>query len=65
MNKSHGLTLIELLVVITIVAILAALAAPSFNNLIQSTAMSSAVNTFMADMRCALHALANGCSLVI
>jgi len=43
--------LIELLVVIAIVAILAALAAPSFNQLIQSTAMSGAVNTFMADLR--------------
>ena len=51
MNKFRGFTLIELLVVVAIVAILAALAAPSFVNLIQSTAMSSAVNTFMADLR--------------
>lgn len=51
MRPSRGFTLIELLVVIAIVAILTTLAAPSFKNLIQSNAMSGAVNTFMADMR--------------
>lgn len=51
MNKSRGLTMVELLVVIAIVAILARLAAPSFKQTIQSVAMASAVNTFMADMR--------------
>lgn len=51
MNKSRGFTLIELLVVIAIVAILTTLAVPSFVRLIQSNSMSSAVNTFMADMR--------------
>jgi len=51
MNQQRGFTLIELMVVIGIVAILTALAAPSFKNLIQSNTMSSAVNTFLADMR--------------
>lgn len=39
------------MVVLAIVAILATLAAPSFVRLIQSTTMSSNVNTFLADMR--------------
>lgn len=51
MNKLRGFTLIELMVVMAIVAIMATLAAPSFKAMIQSSAMSSAVNTFMADMR--------------
>ena len=51
MNKSHGFTLLELMVVLAIVAILTMLAAPSFTRLIQSITMSSAVNTFLADMR--------------
>ncbi|HEY5581091.1 MAG TPA: GspH/FimT family pseudopilin [Rhodoferax sp.] len=51
MRKSNGFTLIELMVVIAIVAILTTLAAPSFKRLIQSNAISSNVNTFLADMR--------------
>lgn len=51
MNKSHGFTLIEAMVVVGIVAILTALAAPSFKNLIQSNAISGNVNSFLADMR--------------
>jgi type IV fimbrial biogenesis protein FimT len=51
MKKSHGFTLIELMVVIAIVAILVSLAAPSFKSMIQSSNMTSAVNTFLADMR--------------
>lgn len=51
MKKSDGFTLIELLVAIAIAAILIALAAPSFRQLIQSNSMSSNVNTFLADMR--------------
>ena len=43
--------MIELMVVIAIVAILTTLATPSFKQLIQSNTMSSAVNTFLADMR--------------
>ncbi len=51
MMKNRGFTLIELLVVITITAILVSLAAPSFIRLIQSTKITGAVNTFMADLR--------------
>ena len=51
MHKAHGFTLLELMVVLTIVAILAALATPSFARLIQSTTISGNVNTFLADMR--------------
>ena len=51
MRHSRGFTLIELLVVVTISAILLALAVPSFTRLIQSTTISSNVNTLMADVR--------------
>ena len=51
MKKSSGFTLIELMVVIAIASILMKLAAPSFRQLIQSNAISSNVNSFLADMR--------------
>lgn len=50
-DPESGFTLIELMVAIAIVAILVTLAAPSFKSIIQSNAISNAVNTFMADMR--------------
>lgn len=46
-----GFTLIEVLVVVSIIAILAAIAAPSFKSQIQSSSMTSAVNNFLTDMR--------------
>lgn len=50
-RKSSGFTLLELMVVVAIVAIMSTLAAPSFLRLIQSNTMSSAANSFLADMR--------------
>lgn len=51
MQKSRGFTLLEVMVVVAIVAILTTLAGPSFVSLVQSNAVSSNVNTFMADIR--------------
>lgn len=51
MTKPRGFTLLELMVVLAIIAILVALAAPSFTRLIQSNTISSNVNTFLSDMR--------------
>jgi type IV fimbrial biogenesis protein FimT len=66
MNKSRGFTLIEAVVVIAIIAILTALAAPSFKSLIQSNAISSNVNSFLSDMRFARsEAIRRGGSVVI
>lgn len=49
MRKLRGFTLIEVMVVIAIVAILAAVAAPSFKSMIQSSAITSNINSFLAD----------------
>lgn len=51
MRKSSGVTLVEILVVLSIVAVLAALAGPSFKTMVQSTTMSGNVNAFMSDLR--------------
>jgi type IV fimbrial biogenesis protein FimT len=51
MRNSRGFTLVELMVVLAIAAILITLAVPSFQRLIQTTTISSNVNTFMADVR--------------
>lgn len=49
--KVAGFTLIETMVVTAIIAILAAMAAPSFLGLIAGTNVSSAVNSFISDSR--------------
>jgi type IV fimbrial biogenesis protein FimT len=51
MKKHGGFTLIELMVTVAILAILLGIAAPSFESVIKSSRMASAVNTFMSDMR--------------
>lgn len=43
--------MIEVMVVVAIMAILASIAAPSFKSAIQSSQMTSGVNSFLADMR--------------
>jgi type IV fimbrial biogenesis protein FimT len=49
--KPRGFTLVELLVTIALIGIVTSLAAPSFNRTIKAGRISSAVNTFLADMR--------------
>ena len=51
MQKQKGFTLVELMVAVAVLAILTALGAPSFVQLVQSSLMASNVNTFLADMR--------------
>ena len=51
MRKLRGVTLPELLIVMVIVGILATLAVPSFQRLIQANAITSGVDMFMADLR--------------
>lgn len=51
MKQERGFTLIELLVTVTILAILAALAAPSFVRLIADNNLSTQVNSLLADLR--------------
>ena len=51
MQKQRGFTLIELLVAMAIIGILVRLAAPSFIGMIRSSNMTSAVNSYLADLR--------------
>lgn len=49
-NLQSGVTLLELMIVLSIAAILAALAAPSFNNMLNSTRQSSASLQLISDL---------------
>lgn len=51
MKKHSGFTLIELMVVMAIAAVMVTLAAPSLKQFVQSSTMTSGVNTFLSDMR--------------
>lgn len=51
MSKQRGLTLVELMIVLSIAAILVTLAAPSLTAFTKSSAITSGVNSFMADLR--------------
>jgi type IV fimbrial biogenesis protein FimT len=49
-KSANGVTLIELMVTVAILAILVALAVPSFTRLIADTRMSGHANTFVSDL---------------
>jgi type IV fimbrial biogenesis protein FimT len=51
LRSEKGFTLVELMVTLTIAAILLMVAVPSFTQMIASSAVSSNVNSFLADMR--------------
>ena len=50
MKSQHGFTLMELLIVITIGAILAGLAVPSFRTMVQDNRVTAATNTLIAKL---------------
>jgi type IV fimbrial biogenesis protein FimT len=49
-NQQHGFTLIETMVVVSILAILATLAAPSFRELLAAQRVKNAASDLLADM---------------
>ncbi len=66
MKHRRGYTLIEVMVVVSIIAILTALAAPSFVRTVRSTTISNSVNSFMSDMRYARsESIRRGASVVM
>lgn len=66
MNIQRGFSLIELMVTIAIVAILAALAAPSFVASLRSNTVATTVNSFLADARFARsEALKRGSTVIM
>lgn len=52
-SKARGFTLVELMITIAVVAILAAIASPSFRSLINSSRLSSGANELIATMQLA------------
>lgn len=52
-TKNYGYTLIELLVTLSIIAILAAIAVPSFNGTLDKSKHSAAINGFLGELHLA------------
>ncbi|MBI5438476.1 MAG: GspH/FimT family pseudopilin [Nitrosomonadales bacterium] len=49
-QRQTGLTMVELMIVVTIAAILASIAAPSFNDLINNTRLTSTMSQLTSDL---------------
>ncbi len=49
-NRPHGFTLVELIITLTIIGIMAAVAVPSMNNIIQDHRLSGQVNDLVGDI---------------
>lgn len=66
MRNVRGMTVVELLIAVAILGILVTLAAPSFQHQVVSANVSSAVNTFMSDLRFARsEAVRRGSAVVV
>ena len=53
MQKNNGFTLIELMVTIAVMAIIAMMAAPSFNSLIENQKLRKSTNTLVQEIKAA------------